>query len=293
MLDIANCVAMGRPWHGRKVRQGLVVVLVAEGLRGVKRRQRAWERRFNNGEVVPADQLMFIPFAVQIKDHRGWAVMRDALARLGPVLIILDTQARITVGVAENDATEMGEVVERVEALRRRTGACVALVHHLGHTGDQGRGSSAVNGAINTELRVVKDAGQLHLFNDKQKDGPEEVPLVFNLEPEGDSVVVVPVGGEEAATDPFESTTVAKHPTDRVLDILTRIFPHRGATKAQLGKMVQTHDRDSKTGKPMSVSTFYRAWDKLEHTEQILRIRGTQKFVVKSDSTASLSGDAA
>jgi hypothetical protein len=43
MLDLAACVGQGMDWHGKKVVQARVLYVVAEGVRGIKRRVRAWE----------------------------------------------------------------------------------------------------------------------------------------------------------------------------------------------------------------------------------------------------------
>ncbi|WP_030185587.1 AAA family ATPase [Streptomyces sp. NRRL S-813] len=42
-LDTAACVATGIPWHGQTTRPSPVVYLVVEGLRGIRKRVRAWE----------------------------------------------------------------------------------------------------------------------------------------------------------------------------------------------------------------------------------------------------------
>src|SRR6187549_387598 len=194
MLDMAGCVALGRAWHGHKTTQGLVVYMVAEGVRGWKRRMRAWEVRYNDGKPLPDSAFLILPVPIQATGA-DWAPFRTALEALKPALVILDTQARVTVGVDENDATQMGIFVARLEAIRRATGACVVAVHHLGHAGEHGRGSTAVIGALGAEIRVKKtERGKLTVENEKQKDAEEFEPLKFLLDPEGESVVPVPDG---------------------------------------------------------------------------------------------------
>ena len=45
VIDFAGHIGTGTPWHGRYVRQGTVVYLVAEGAEGIRKRVRAWEAR--------------------------------------------------------------------------------------------------------------------------------------------------------------------------------------------------------------------------------------------------------
>lgn len=283
-LDIAASIATGRAWHGRPVHQGLVVYLAAEGVRGLKKRIRAWESTYRAGERVPAGGLLIIPFPVQVADAAQWTVMRQALRHLGPVLVVLDTQARITVGVDENSATDMGAVVERLEQIRRDTGACVLVVHHLGHQGDQGRGSSAVLGAVHTELRVTRDAtGRVTLYCDKQKDDAQFEPFVFDTVTVHDSAVLMPVGGD---ADPFDAagTVGPESPAvRRVALCLRQVYPRRGATKAELRSSVQRRDIGPR-GRPMSNDSFYRAWDELTANGQFVQVvldgKATARYVV-------------
>lgn len=208
MLDMAAHVATGRAWHGRKVKQGTVIYLVAEGAGGFEKRVRAWEQHYG----TRADNLYILPRAVQVSSTE-WSALTEVCKRRSAVLVVCDTQARVTVGVEENSAKEMGVIIDRVEQMRMATGACVSLVHHEGVQGERGRGSTSVKGAMQTELRVSREGKGLHetritVANPKQKDEEEAGDLVFALEQQviegmynedGDpvaSVVLVPaVGG--------------------------------------------------------------------------------------------------
>lgn len=182
LLDIAAHIGAGLPWRGHKVKQGIVINLVAEGAGGYEKRVRAWEQ--HHGRRM--ENVLILPRPVQA-NSREWLVLTEVCRRRGAVLIICDTQARITVGVEENSAKEMGVIVDRVEAMRAATGACVVLVHHEGVQGERGRGSTAVKGALQTELRVSRKGKHLEetritVISDKQKDDEEAHDVVFGLE---------------------------------------------------------------------------------------------------------------
>jgi hypothetical protein len=183
-LDMAGAVGTGAHWHGRPVRQGIVVYLVAEGSRGVRKRVRAWEQH----HARKMTGVKFLPRPVQATSPE-WQTLTEVCKRLRPALVVVDTQARVTVGVEENSATEMGRVVDRLEGLRTASGACVLLIHHKGLNGDHGRGSTAVKGAMQTEVTVTKDDKAVTLAVDKQKDSEEIADLCFRLES-------VPLDGE-------------------------------------------------------------------------------------------------
>lgn len=185
-LDWACHVACGLPWRGRVTQQGKVLYVVAEGAKSLTLRVKAWEATY--GRRV--EDVLFLPRPVQVKDGetdktgkpgREWRVLVEAARRLEPVLVILDTQARITVGLEENSNTSMGVLIEAVRALKEATGACVLVVHHTGRNGEDARGASALDGAQDTEIRVdrpdkkaLRELLIAEISTDKQKDGSED-----------------------------------------------------------------------------------------------------------------------
>lgn len=180
-LDFAACVGTGTPWHGQRVQQGEVVYLVAEGIKGIRKRVRAWEQHHG----IKMTGVRFLPRPVQTMDPE-WLVLVELCRRKQPALVIIDTQARVTVGIEENSNTEMGKVVHRMEQLRGASGACVLLVHHTGHDSDRGRGATAVKGALQTEIGVERKGkglcdSQVTLKTGKQKDDEELGDIVFGL----------------------------------------------------------------------------------------------------------------
>jgi hypothetical protein len=182
VLDMAGSIGAGATWHGRAVQQGLVIYLVAEGIRGVRKRVRAWEQ--HHGQKMTG--VKFLPRPVQVNSPE-WRVFIEACRRLRPSLVIIDTQARVTVGVEENSAKEMGVVIELVEQARAACQACVLLVHHSGINGERGRGSTSIKGAVQTELGVSRSGKGLQdirvtLRTGKQKDDEELDDIVFRLE---------------------------------------------------------------------------------------------------------------
>lgn len=206
-LDFAGHIGGGHDWRGFRVTQGKVVYLVAEGGAGIRKRVRAWEQYY--GRKMTGVQ--FLPRPVQAGDVAAWAVLMEVCKQVAPVFIIFDTQARVTVGVEENSSKEMGLVIDRMDALRSVTKACVTLIHHQGLNGDHGRGSTAVKGALQTELRVTKKGKKgpdacVIVSSDKQKDDEEYDDIAFGI-------TVVKLEGE-AKEDGSPVTSVVLVPTD-------------------------------------------------------------------------------
>lgn len=181
LLDMCGCIGTGVKWHGQYVKQGTVVYLVAEGEQGIRKRVRAWEQQYG----LRMENVLFLPRPVQAMSPE-WDVLIAALQEIGPVLVVVDTQARVTVGVEENSNKEMGQVVDRLDQLRTATSACVVIVHHTGHQGEHGRGASAVKGALQSELNVSRKGDKLSniiltVKSGKQKDEDQSDEFDFRL----------------------------------------------------------------------------------------------------------------
>jgi RecA-family ATPase len=187
-LDIAGCIATGQVWHGHQVVRGPVLFLVAEGVRGTKKRVRAWEKSM----AVKMYGVQFLPIAVQSKVPGQWGAFIELVRELRPILIVIDTQARVTVGVEENSNTDMGDFVDNVERLREAAGgACVMIVHHIGTGGERGRGATALDGAVSTIIKFTKEKTRVRLECLKNKDGSEWDAMTLRAVPTEDTLVMM------------------------------------------------------------------------------------------------------
>lgn len=275
-LDLAGHIAAGRPWMGREVIQGGVFYLVAEGVGGMPQRIRAWEQR--NG---PMDDVAFLPIPVQIKHEQNWAALIEVCRRRAPKLIILDTQARISVGFEENNNSEMSQMVEAIGKLRRATGACVLVVHHLGRSGSDARGASAIDGAQDSELRLTRTADlRVVLESDKQRhltdDARIEMELfVCELDSGGTSLVVGPPVSGPAVVAPWREGLTENQAL--IMDVLTEHFSEQGGTKAEIRAVLK--ERGQRGEAAYAKSSFYLAWDALLKKDRVQQVHGTQRFL--------------
>lgn len=286
MIDLSCCVATGRPWHGHEVTEGMVVYMVAEGIRGYKKRVRAWEARYNEGERIPPDRLLIYGEPIQVTDSAGWANWIAAMKRLGATLVVMDTQARITVGVEENSATDMGKVIHQMDRIKLATKACVCVVHHLGHQGEQGRGSSAMLGALETEIRVSKVGAKVTVVNEKQKDAESFETIELTLNPEGTSAVLESPAREDPWVTPL--VDAHSHPLDRMLRLMFETMPMLGATEAAARKLIRTSDKD-KDGRPMIDRMFSRCFDKAAGCGDLIKVEGSQRWKVSANAIERLA----
>lgn len=174
-VDLACSVATGLAWHGRTVKAGAVLYVAAEGVRGIGQRFTAWQLH-HRPEDQPRLEVLAEPVNLAAAGVGGlfaeWCHDRE------PALVVVDTLARCTVGAEENSAKDMGAIVEVLDRIRRATGACVAVVHHTGKDGSKGaRGSTALRGAMDTELEVTSAGSTVTIRTTKSKDAAEPLPI--------------------------------------------------------------------------------------------------------------------
>jgi len=220
-LDLAYHVVAGREWHGKRVRQGPALYLAFEGMGGISRRAQALVQHYGD-EDVP----LYIHGAdMNLRDKAGREALSALLAGLPetPALIVIDTLARAMKGGDENSAQDMGALNDAIGALVEATGACILLIHHSGKNKDNGaRGSSALLGAIDTELQVDNGA----IYTRKQRDIEMADPIHFLLRPltvgideDGDAVTSCVVMPASAPPAPADGTTLTGN-TARVWGVL-------------------------------------------------------------------------
>ena len=153
VLDMAAHIATGRPWHGRRTIQCPVAYIAGEGVRGAMSRLKAWEHAHGeslDGKVFIVEEALLIGSAIE-----NWAYIAEQCVANGVELIIFDTLARMTTGLDENSAADMGKGIAAFNKLQNATGAGVLLVHHTARGASHGRGSSAVRGAVDSEVLVT------------------------------------------------------------------------------------------------------------------------------------------
>ncbi|MFD9225242.1 AAA family ATPase [Streptomyces sp. NPDC060064] len=273
-IDWAGCVANGLPWALREVSRGTVLYLVAEGTSGIRRRVRAWER--NTG--VAMSGVTFLPIAVQLLHGTDIAALTLLAEEMQPTLIVIDTQARCTVGSNENDNGEMGNVVAAADQLREATGSCVLMIHHSGRNGENMRGASAFDGAATSIVKVIKNDDYVEVHCDKQKDVEDFETVFLKMRPVLESVVLDNRLGQLGDDDKLTKNDEA------ILTVMREAFANSHASRSQIIAASE-----------VPTSSGYRSIGKLERLG-LLRQVGTEKqprWALPGVTVRESEGDAA
>ena len=188
-LDMGLCIATRTDWHGHPVKvQGTVFYIAGEGLSGIGKRLKAWEK--SHGIYLEDVPFFVSDRPAQFLDEssaREVILAVDELLELygTPVLIIIDTLNRNFGPGDENLTADMTRFVNIVDAqLRIKYKCTVLIIHHNGITNqDRGRGSSALRAALDWEYSLIKNVnGICALTNTKTKD--HEPPPTISFKPE-------------------------------------------------------------------------------------------------------------
>lgn len=182
-VDWGLCVATGTPWNGRPVEQGPVMYLAGEGVNGLSRRVLAWQMQHR----VDASNspIWFSQRGQSLTTNEGLEKLYAELAFLPvrPQLIFIDTLSRMFPGADQNSSKEMGQIVERLDAIREGYGCTLVTVHHSSKADPtQSKGAVEVRAACDTEIGLIKgDAGRVKLICPKQKDSAKFEDMHFEF----------------------------------------------------------------------------------------------------------------
>lgn len=188
-LDFGFHVAMGWDWQGKKVKQGLVVYVAAEGARGLRNRVAAF--KMHHG-IKPTDPfpLAIIPSPIDMQaadadTPRLAQTIRDACSVSGfdPALVVVDTISK-TFGGGKENTDDMVTYVANCGRIASEFDCCVMPVHHRPKDAESQdpRGHSSLRGGSDTI--IICEAGKPKKARVmKQKDGEEGDSYLFDLVP--------------------------------------------------------------------------------------------------------------
>ena len=256
-------IATNRSWLAHAVRWGPVVWVATEGGWGLAQRVQAWldaqgEPTLHAALFVrePVNLLQESAVAALLKD-----LAHDLPAAAQPVLITFDTLHGSMAGADENDAGDMGKVIDSCRWISRETGAHVQLIHHTSKDAKWERGSGSLRGAADTMLKLEIEDTVLTLTADKQRDAALPAPRQLRLQPIGNSCTVEPLEG---------SAPIGVADGDvKLLQAIRSLEVNGEATVAQVLEVVK-----------LPRASAYKSLAKLERLGRVTRRRGKVSLTV-------------
>jgi hypothetical protein len=215
-IDMAYAIAMGIQWRGNRTKKGRVLIIAAEGGKGMSKRLKAYLKHHKiDPKDVDIGLLIVPPNFLLSEDVTELAAAVSASG--GADVIIVDTFAQVTPGANENSSEDVGLALANARALEMATGATILMVDHSGKDTSKGvRGWSGKRAAADAELEVLKyENGTRELRITKMKDGDDGLKWGFRLE----TIIV----GTDSDGDPITSCVAVE--ADVPAPVLQEIGP--------------------------------------------------------------------
>ncbi len=285
--DIALCIATGRDFHGKAVRQGVVVYVAAEGHQAeTYQRIRAWciENGVSEDDLDSSFHLIITGAKLNNDEDR-----RELIQHLPAAvdIVFFDTLQRNMTG-DESSTADASAVIRGVDEVRRVCQCAAVLVHHTGKSGDAERGSSVYRASADAIIKIKRErphkgVKRSSLTADAMRAGPdgwsmgfEVVPvvtdpdtmtstLVLRLVEEGTEVQVATAGmsAQEAA---------AQRARDAMLLEIWRTAPEKQSALEKAGRSKATVARylaKLREDRLVELDTFKLTDDGIAHAEAL------------------------
>lgn len=198
-LSLALCVAYGRAWLGRPVKQGKVLYIYAEGRLGLKKRLMAYCKYYG---LRPTPNIQFIAVPVHLLEDRQSLLDTISEQVDAYTLIVIDTYSNCASGTNQNDQSDVERVLSTCHEVVRQFGAHVLVVHHSNLTGKY-NGSAAFKNHVDTMIEIKKDKDETTITLHSEKTRDVEPFFDFNI-----GLKVVDLGINEETLTPITSCVV-------------------------------------------------------------------------------------
>jgi hypothetical protein len=180
-MDIAECIASGRPWLGKEINgTGPVLYIAGEGHGGIGARIAAIKQHHNTPDEAQVYVVRSqINLRSSVDDFTNLILAIDELVQgLGVDLrmIVIDTLARAFGGGNENSSDDMGAFIQATGKIQNRYKCSLMLLHHAGKDTTKGlRGHSSLLGAVDTQMEIMRfpETTKGLILMSKQKDGED------------------------------------------------------------------------------------------------------------------------
>jgi RecA-family ATPase len=180
-MDIAECIASGRDWLGKKINgTGPVLYIAGEGHGGIGARIAAIKQHHNTPDEAQVYVVRSqINLRSSVDDFTNLILAIDELVQeLGVDLrmIVIDTLARAFGGGNENSSDDMGAFIQATGKIQNRYKCSLMLLHHAGKDTTKGlRGHSSLLGAVDTQMEIMRfpETTKGLILMSKQKDGED------------------------------------------------------------------------------------------------------------------------
>jgi hypothetical protein len=168
VLDLLMSICSGQNWFGYKVKKKQTVVYLAlEGGAGIKDRLEAY---LIHNKIPAPDNFFLIIDQFDIRSES--AELIEAILRVNPAIVVIDTLNQSAAGADENSNVDMSLIVSKGQEIANAIDGLTLFVHHSGKDTSRGlRGHSSLNASLDIAIEVKSSPLAKTFKITKSKDG--------------------------------------------------------------------------------------------------------------------------
>tara|TARA_R110002110_G_scaffold325779_1_gene537655 strand:+ start:1398 stop:2495 length:1098 start_codon:yes stop_codon:yes gene_type:complete len=279
---VAAHIAKGRDFAGYRTCRAAVLYVAAEDPNGIADRAHP----YLNAGMTAASPFNIFPLPinlcsdVKIDQFVDELIAYQRTANCDRLLAVFDTLNLCIGDGDENSARDMGKAVGNAQRIARETGAHVMIIHHTaGHDGNRPRGSTAMEGNVDTLLTLHRadeqqPDGVVFIAQRKQRSVQKGQPIAFRiqafdggLDSEGELLTVpmaVPFEPKSSLAPQTKKKQFKPSQADERLSDLRRVFSDLAT--ARPNEWFDTATIRSNTGVP-----FNNVRDNMESLSRVVR----------------------
>ena len=168
VLDLLMSICSGQNWFGYKIKKKQTVVYLAlEGGAGIKDRLEAY---LIHNKIPAPDNFFLIIDQFDIRSES--AELIEAILRVNPAIVVIDTLNQSAAGADENSNVDMSLIVSKGQEIANAIDGLTLFVHHSGKDTSRGlRGHSSLNASLDIAIEVKSSPLAKSFRITKSKDG--------------------------------------------------------------------------------------------------------------------------
>lgn len=177
-INMALSIAHGEYWFGRRVEEGSVLYINAEGRHNFKKRLMAWYKE--HPTLSPTAKFQSVQWSVDLQLH--YQEIIETIKRMPdkPVLIIVDNFS-MCADVEQDKQREVSKVLGGMNNLAQTYETHVMIIHHTNKSGDF-NGSQAFKNHVDAMIELKKedpsDKNSAILFCSEKNRDEENFPTI-------------------------------------------------------------------------------------------------------------------
>lgn len=180
-LEILLHVCKGQALGSRRARKGSIVYLAAEAPISIQRRAKALGLTKEDGTFFVAEGPIDLLDTASIAQTIKYLKNLDTSEKLR--VVVFDTFSLSIPDADENSATTMSQAISNAKRIALDLNVCVILIHHEGKDDSRGpRGSTAIKGGVDAELKLERSDEVVQLVGTKMRDGLLNERMDFRID---------------------------------------------------------------------------------------------------------------